>query len=139
MRGRDDREVIIVEQDRASGVGLFLLGAALGAGLALLMAPASGEETRDRLRREARRLKSSAEDAFDDFKEHFDDFKEDVEEKVEDVKDSVVRASRALAGDGERRTRKSGSAAAREELERRLADARARRREAQPEEEEPVA
>ena len=40
MRGRDDREVIIVEQDRSSGIGLFVLGAALGAGLALLLAPA---------------------------------------------------------------------------------------------------
>jgi gas vesicle protein len=139
MRTRDNREIIVVEQDRASGVGLFVLGAALGAGLALLLAPASGEETRERLRREARRLKSSAEDAYDDFKEHFEEFREDVEEKVEDAKDSVARATRALKGDGERRTRKSGTAAAREELERRLADARARRREPLPEEEEPVA
>jgi gas vesicle protein len=139
MRGRDDREVIIVEQDRNSGIGLFLLGAALGAGIALLLAPASGEETRQRLQREARRLKSSAEDAFDDFKEHFDEFREDVEDKVDDVKTSVVRATKALKGDGEPRTRKSGTAAAREELERRLADARARRREPLPEEEEPVA
>jgi gas vesicle protein len=39
----------------AIGMGV-LVGAALGAGAALLMAPASGEETRVRLRRGARRL-----------------------------------------------------------------------------------
>ena len=52
MRGRDG-EVYIVETDRGSGIGWFVLGAALGAGLALLFAPASGEETRRRIRREA--------------------------------------------------------------------------------------
>lgn len=41
---------------RAQGFGVgLLIGALVGAGAALLLAPASGNETRKRLRREARR------------------------------------------------------------------------------------
>jgi len=49
----------------AIGVGV-LVGAALGAGAALLMAPASGEETRAALKRGARRLQRQGARAFED-------------------------------------------------------------------------
>ena len=39
----------------SNGIGMLLLGLAIGAGAALLFAPASGDETRERLQREARR------------------------------------------------------------------------------------
>lgn len=137
MRERDS-EVIIVEPDRGSGLGWFVVGAALGAGLALLFAPASGEETRRRIRREAGKLKERAEDAIDDLSYEYDRVREDVEEKVDEVKEKVTGAARSLVD--EARSRKSSVSAARDELERRLADARARRREPQPEDdEEPVA
>lgn len=56
---------------RAQGFGVgLLIGALVGAGAALLLAPASGDETRKRLRREARRayLKGGEvlEDAWDE-------------------------------------------------------------------------
>jgi gas vesicle protein len=38
----------------------FVMGALVGAGIALLMAPATGSETRKRLRETAQRLKSTA-------------------------------------------------------------------------------
>lgn len=135
MRGRDN-EVYIVEPDRSSGLGWFVLGAALGAGLALLFAPASGEETRRRLRREAGKLKERAEDALDDLSYEYDRVREEVEETVDEVKEKVTGAARSLVDEARR---KSPVSAARDELERRLADARARRREPQPEDEEPVA
>ncbi len=47
------------------GLGL-LIGAVLGAGTALLLAPASGDETRRRLRREARRAYVRGTDAVED-------------------------------------------------------------------------
>ncbi len=47
---------------KAFGLGL-LLGAALGAGAALLMAPASGNETRRQLRRNARQMYARSSDA----------------------------------------------------------------------------
>ena len=47
----------------------FAIGAALGAGIALLYAPRSGRETRDLLASKARDLKDKAEDALNDAKE----------------------------------------------------------------------
>lgn len=136
MRGRDG-EVYIVEADGSSGFGWFVLGAAIGAGLALLFAPASGDETRRRIRREAGRLRERAEDAIDELSYEYDRVREEVEETVDEVKEKVAGAARSIAD--EVRTRKSSVSAARDELERRLADARARRREAEAEDEEPVA
>jgi gas vesicle protein len=51
----------------AQGFGLgLLIGAVLGAGAALLLAPASGEQTRKRLKREARRAYVRGADAVED-------------------------------------------------------------------------
>lgn len=47
------------------GLGLFI-GAVLGAGAALLFAPSSGDETRKRLRREARRAYVRGGEALED-------------------------------------------------------------------------
>jgi gas vesicle protein len=140
MGGRDDRDVIIVEQEGGSTIGWFLIGATVGAGLALLFAPATGEETRRRLRHKASELKDRAEEAIDDLKEEFDEFRDDVGERVAGVKEKVaVHASRALGTEDAPGRKRAGVAGARDELERRLAEARARRREPVVEDEEPVA
>ena len=59
------------DSDHGSGrtlaVGL-LLGALIGAGIALLFAPQSGERTRRLLRRRARKVAADAQDRFDDIK-----------------------------------------------------------------------
>ena len=47
----------------------LLLGALVGAGLALLFAPQSGEETRRIIRRKAKRLAAEAQDRYDDVKD----------------------------------------------------------------------
>ena len=106
-----DRDVIVVEPDSGSSIGWLLFGAAVGAGLALLIAPASGAETRRRITRSARRLNETARDTV---------------EEIEDTARAAVSR------------RRSGANQAREDLERRLADARARRR-AEAEDQEPVA
>jgi gas vesicle protein len=62
----DEREDTRGERLRALGVGL-LLGAAIGAGAALLMAPQSGNDTRKQLRRGARRLASRSSSAVSDW------------------------------------------------------------------------
>ena len=53
-----------------SGVRTFvaglLIGALVGAGIALLVAPSSGEETRRMLARRARRLAADARDRYDE-------------------------------------------------------------------------
>jgi hypothetical protein len=53
------------------GLGIAL-GALLGSGTALLLAPESGQETRARLRRRARRLRGTAGDAWDDLRDELE-------------------------------------------------------------------
>ena len=65
----DDERVVIVEQSTGSGIGMLLLGLAVGAGAALLFAPASGRETRERLQREARRAGRRVKEATEDLGE----------------------------------------------------------------------
>lgn len=64
MPDYEDGPTIIIE--RHGSVAAFLWGGIIGAGLALLLAPRSGEETREELQRGARRLRDQAEDAVRD-------------------------------------------------------------------------
>jgi hypothetical protein len=64
-RGSPYRRTVDWEHIGLVGAGL-LLGALVGAGAALLMAPQSGEETRTILRRKARFARHRAGDAWDD-------------------------------------------------------------------------
>ena len=58
-----DEPYVIVERERVgSGAGSLLLGLAVGAGLALLLAPQTGEETRRSIARRARRASEAAQD-----------------------------------------------------------------------------
>ncbi len=68
------------EQDAnaVSFVSGLILGAVLGAGIALLTAPDSGHRTRRRIRRVATDAKDSAGD-------QLDDFAEDVKRRVDDA------------------------------------------------------
>ncbi len=68
-----DREVHSV-----TFVSGFLLGAMVGAGIALLAAPEAGMRTRRRIRRVAGGLRESAGD-------HWEDLAEDVKERVDDA------------------------------------------------------
>ncbi|MBI4520801.1 MAG: YtxH domain-containing protein [Gemmatimonadetes bacterium] len=60
MRDRDDVPYIVVER-QGSGIAPFLLGALLGAGVALLLAPRSGAETQEQIKEGMRKLRDSAE------------------------------------------------------------------------------
>ncbi|MBX3133535.1 MAG: YtxH domain-containing protein [Gemmatimonadaceae bacterium] len=63
MSEHGEPAVVIERRGSAGGgVGLFLLGAAVGAGLALLFAPQTGDETRADIRRGARKVKRKARD-----------------------------------------------------------------------------
>lgn len=67
----DAREESRTQGLRSLGLGL-LLGAAIGAGAALLMAPQSGDATRRQLRKGARRLARRSSDAMADWWEEAD-------------------------------------------------------------------
>jgi gas vesicle protein len=66
---------------RSFAVGL-LLGALVGAGLALLFAPQSGEETRRLIRRRTKRLARDAGDKLDDVKDNVKRLKRRAEEVI---------------------------------------------------------
>lgn len=132
MSSEDNRPVVIVE--RSSGLGSFLWGALLGAGIALLMAPRSGEETREVLRSRGRRLRAKAQETAEDLHGHLEDgfemAKARVEEGFQAARNSIsdVRAGAEDAVEAGKATVNS----AREELERRLADARSARKGTSP-------
>jgi gas vesicle protein len=69
---RDGKEDTMDKESESSAVRTFaaglLIGALLGAGMTLLLAPQSGEETRRLLTRRARRLAEDARDRYDDVK-----------------------------------------------------------------------
>lgn len=123
MGMRDERDITIVEGDGASGVKWFLAGAILGAGLGLLFAPQSGERTRRDIQKRARKLRAQAGERFEELAEGIEERGRRMKESVEEWADDVVDEVR----DGKRRLERSAGNA-RDELERRLADARARRR-----------
>src|SRR5688500_20330626 len=62
MARDDEVPYIVIERERGGSIGSFVLGALVGAGVALLFAPQSGEETQEEIRRRARRLRDKAED-----------------------------------------------------------------------------
>lgn len=62
MSDRDDGPYFVIERESGSSVGPFILGALLGAGAALLLAPRSGEETQREIRERAVHLRDQAEE-----------------------------------------------------------------------------
>jgi gas vesicle protein len=137
----DDDEIVYVRDDGGAGVKWFLAGAAFGGVLALLFAPQSGEHTRRLIRRRARDLRDLAEDGLEELGDRFEEGKARVREEADRVKDAVherVDDLRERAADTVGAVRGAGHSA-RDELERRLADARVRRRAAaMADDEEPV-
>lgn len=124
----DDRAVVVIER---GGLGSFLIGLAAGAGLALLLAPQTGEEARRTIKNRGRQLRAAAYDVLDDVQEtastSYERVRTGVESTIEDARKTV------------RDTREVGAAvvhSAREELEQKLSDARDVRREESAEEAE---
>lgn len=122
----DDDPYVIIER-RSGGVGSFLLGIAVGAGIALLFAPQSGEETRRQITRSARRVRRAATDAVGEVRERvqdtFETARQRVEEKIDEAR-GAIEAKRTQV----QRAMEAGRAAAqqaREDLERRLAETKA--------------
>jgi gas vesicle protein len=122
MRRRTQgREVVYVERGGDASAKWLFWGAMLGAGLALLYAPRTGEETRRVLQRRLWKLRAVTEEKLDELAQQFGGAREaleslgDEEDELFDDEPPPVRAH-------------ASAPSAREELERRLAEARARRR-----------
>ena len=135
---RDEQDVIVVEREGTSGLKWLLLGAAVGAGLALLFAPRDGREIRRELGRGIRSLRALADDTIEQLRGERRDEESDLR-SMADAGGAYDEGEPSPEREVAEAPRRTGSAAAREELERRLAAARARRRSGAPDEEEPVA
>ena len=121
VRRGKGREVVYVEREGDASAKWLFWGAVLGAGLALLYAPRSGEETRRVLQRKLWKLRAMTEEKLDELAQQFGSGQDGLEELDDDDDGEDTGKPPVL------RPRASG-ATAREELERRLAEARARRR-----------
>ena len=127
----DDEPYLIVENREGSPIAPLLIGLALGAGIALLMAPQSGDETRRDIAEKIRRAKAAARDAVGELGDVIGDTMEQAREKVEDGFESAreavdVRRRRVSVAVEAGRT---AARQAREELEYRLAESKAAHKE----------
>ncbi|HEX2609759.1 MAG TPA: YtxH domain-containing protein [Gemmatimonadales bacterium] len=124
MRRKQQREVVFVERAGDSSAKWLFWGALLGAGVALLYAPSSGEETRRNLQRKLWKLRAMTEEKLDEITQQFGGARESLHEMLEDEEDDDLEEGSDTQG----RYSRSSPPSPREELERRLAEARARRR-----------
>ena len=124
MRRKQGREVVYVERGGDASAKWLFWGALLGAGVALLYAPSSGEETRRNLQRKLWKFRAMTEEKLDELTQQFGGAKDSLQGLMEDEDEEDVEGESEGRGDYGR----TPGASPREELERRLADARARRR-----------
>lgn len=127
MRHIEDDDPYVVIEKHEGSVGSFLLGLAIGAGLAVLLAPHSGRETRRRIRSNAERVGQAAVDVAQDVSgqvvDTFQDARARVEERIDHAREAIEVKKRQVA-----RAMEAGREAAqqaRSELERRLAETKA--------------
>ncbi len=109
MSDRDEYATIVIE--REGGIGTFLIGALLGAGAALLLAPRSGHETRTELRAGMNRLRDRAEDGMRELQEsvsgRYDEVRTEVGGRVRTARDAFDSGRRAAS----ERIRETGAGA----------------------------
>jgi hypothetical protein len=122
VRRKQGREVVYVERGGDASAKWLFWGAVLGAGLALMYAPRTGEETRRVLQRKLWKLRAVTEEKLDELAQQFGSGKAALEDLADEEEDDLEDADLPSL-----RRRASGPSA-REELERRLAESRARRR-----------
>ncbi len=92
MRNNDDVPYIVIDRD-SGGIGSFLVGALVGAGLALLFAPQTGEETQEEIRERAKKLRSAAEERIKEAQQtlevRLEGVREELHERVDQIKEAV--------------------------------------------------
>jgi gas vesicle protein len=133
MRDYDfEGEPFVVIEREEPGIGTLLLGVAIGAGIALLLAPRSGADTRrmigHRARRAGERVRGTAENVADSVTSQAGELRDRLAERVGAARAAVRRGQDTVldAVDAGR----YAAVEARSDLERRIAENKAARREA---------
>ncbi len=123
----DDDEPIVVIEKSEPGIGTFLAGLAIGAGIALLFAPRSGEETRRDLERRARKIGDQAQDLVSGVTESvgqtLQDAKTSVENRLDSARNAVELKRRQVTNAVD--AGRAAAQQARVELEQRIAETKA--------------
>ncbi len=125
MGDYDNLPHIVIER-RSGAVAPFLWGALVGAGIAILFAPRSGEETQREIRDSARRLRQAAEDRVQDARDAVvgavEQARESVIERVDAVREAIhtgAEQARQAVDAGRQAARET-----RDDLERRVSAAK---------------
>jgi gas vesicle protein len=122
---------VIVERHEA-GVGSLLVALALGAGIALLLAPQSGEETRRSIARRARRAQEAAQELVEDMSgtvaDKFNGVRSRVEERIEATFDAVDAQTQKVSDAFQ--AGRAAARASRGDLEHRIAERKAAHKDA---------
>lgn len=123
----EDQPFVVIERHEDAGVAPFLVGLAIGAGVALLFAPRSGRATRRDIKRRAIRVRNAAEQTVTEVRDNvvgtFEQARQRVEDQIETAKQAVDLKKRQFT-----RAVDAGRAAADEarlELEQRIAQSKA--------------
>jgi gas vesicle protein len=121
-----DEPFVVIEQQRGSASS-FLWGMLIGAGVALLFAPQSGVETREGIRRRARKVRNTARRTAEGISDSVVDRYQHARQTVEGRLDAARRALELKKHQAERAIEAGRQAAqeARDELERRIAETKA--------------
>ncbi len=82
----------MAKDDTGSLMVAFVIGALAGAAVALLFAPATGEETREFLGQKARDSKAKARDAMDQGREYYENQREQLATAVERGREAFQQA-----------------------------------------------
>jgi gas vesicle protein len=122
----DEGPFVVIERNEP-GVGAFIAGLAVGAGLALLFAPTTGVETRRQIQRRARRVGDQAQDFVSEVTENVSQRLHQARENVENGIDSARQAVEIKRRQVTNAVDAGRAAAqqAREELEQRIAETKA--------------
>ena len=123
----DEDEPYVVIEQKPAGVGSFILGLAMGAGLALLFAPRSGAETRRDLQRRAREVGDQAQDLVSELTESVGNTlgqaKDAVESRIDATRDALELKRRQVSNAVD--AGRAAAQQARVELEQRIAETKA--------------
>ncbi len=122
----DDEPIVVIERNEP-GIGALVAGIAIGAGLALLFAPRTGEETRRDLQRRARRVGDQAQEFVSEVTEtvsqKIQGARESVETRIDSTRQAVDLKRRQVSNAVD--AGRAAAQQARVELEQRIAETKA--------------
>lgn len=112
MAEYDDRPYVVVER-RSGGLGAFFMGTAIGVGIALLLAPRSGRETRQEIQESVDRLKRTAENTLkqvqDTVADTIQDARREMDDRIGQARDAMQAGREAARETRDQLERRIGS------------------------------